>query len=310
MPTSQRAAFQVDGQRRADHSGGGGELGVQHHLAEEGSGRFEGRASVEAEPADPEDDHAKADQRHRVTRDRPRLAVGVVFALTWAEQQQRRQRPDSSGQMDDRGAGEVHHRLAADVGEQAPAPDRVRDQRVDHGAEDGGVDHVGAELDPLQGRAPDDRQRDRAEGEPVEHQHRVGTGHVERFFALTDRLIEVEEEAAGAEEIVAAPFGDPVADRPPGNRADRQVDEHLGYARPGVLLSGEADLEEHEPSLHQEDQGGRDGNPDHVQLAGLFFQRARDFGQGRCRGHGRQRQGGKRRQQHGEAHLLSHRTSS
>ena len=97
----------------------------------------------------------------------PRPAVGAVFAGASAEQQQRGQRPGCAGQVDHRGAGEVEHLLAADVVEQSVArPDRVRDQRVDDRPEDGRVDHVGAEPDPLQGGAPDDRQRDGAENRP------------------------------------------------------------------------------------------------------------------------------------------------
>ena len=245
-----------------------------------------------------------------MTGDHPGLAACVVLALAGAQQNQCRQGTGRTGEVDDRGTGEIHHRLAADVGEQAAAPDRMRDQRVDHRAEDRRVDDVGAELDPLQGGAPDDRQRDRAEGEPVEHQHRVGAGDVEGFFALPDRLIEVEEEPAGPEEVVAASFGDPVAERPPGDRHDREVDEDLGHSGPGVLLSREADLEEHEAGLHQEDQNAGDRDPDHVQLRGLFTDDAGHFAD-RCGGRRpRQHQGGKCREQCGQPQLFLHRTSS
>jgi hypothetical protein len=243
----------------------------------------------------------EADQRHRVPRDRPRASFGVVLATPRAEQEQRRERPDRTGQVDHGGAGEVHHRLAADVGEQATAPDRMGDERVDHGAEDDRVDHVGPELDPLQGRTPDDRQRDRAEGEAVEHQHRRFAGH--QFPG--DALVEVEEETAVAEDLVAAAFRDPVTDRPPGNRADGEVDEDLGDAGAGVLLSREADLEEHEARLHQEHEDAGDGDPDHVQLGGLF---GGGVGQGRGGGRSRYDKGDQHRDEHGEAQLLIHRS--
>ena len=84
---------------------------------------------VEPEPADPEDHHPEPDQRHRVARDRPGLAVRAVLALAGAQQQQRREAGGGTGQVDHRGAREVQHLLAADVVQQPEArPDRVGDR--------------------------------------------------------------------------------------------------------------------------------------------------------------------------------------
>ena len=91
------------------------------------SARPERRAGVEAEPAEPEDQHAEAEQRHVVPRDRPRLAVRAVLALARAEQQQRRQRAGGAREVHDRRAGEVLH-ARADGLQQAAAEDPVRDR--------------------------------------------------------------------------------------------------------------------------------------------------------------------------------------
>ena len=168
MPMSIVFVHQVHDRDRGDHAGGGGEVGDDDDFGEAAADRAEGRAGVEPEPAEPEDQHAEADQRHRVPRDRPRFAVCSVLADPRAEQQQRREGAGRADQVDHRRAGEVLH---PDVHLQpAAAEDPVAEDRVEHRAEDDRVDHVGAELDPLQGRAPDDRQRDGAEDELEEHE--------------------------------------------------------------------------------------------------------------------------------------------
>ena len=147
-------------------------------LGEAAVERVERRARVEPEPAEPQDQHAEPEQRHVVTGDRPRLAVGAVLAAARAEQQQRRERAGRADQVDRRRAGEVLH---ADVGLQpAAAEDPVRGDRVDQRREDDRVDDVDAELDALERRAPHDRQRDGAEDELEEQlrlDRRVGEAH-------------------------------------------------------------------------------------------------------------------------------------
>jgi hypothetical protein len=67
---------------------------VRHRddLGEAAVGRAQRRGAVEAEPAEPEDEHAEAEQRHVVAGDRPRLAVGAVLALARPEEGSARQR--------------------------------------------------------------------------------------------------------------------------------------------------------------------------------------------------------------------------
>ena len=106
----------------------------------------------------------------------------------------------------DRGrAGEVLHaddvgaEVAADL-QEAAAEHPVGADRVDERAEDDRVDHVDAELDPLQRRAPDDRQRDGAEHELEEElrlDRRVGERHhgearVEGGHAVGGRRVRAE----------------------------------------------------------------------------------------------------------------------
>ena len=84
------------------------------------SRRAQRRARVEAEPADEQDQDAQADERHGVTRDRPRLAVGAVLALARAEQQQRRERAGRADEVDRGRAGEVLHAGQAEVVRKKP----------------------------------------------------------------------------------------------------------------------------------------------------------------------------------------------
>ena len=153
--------FTVHQSDGGEHARGGREVRDHGDLREATVQRVQRRAGVEPEPAEPQDQDAEAEQRHVVPRDRPRLAVLAVLAAARAEQQQRREGAGGADQVDHGRAGEVLH---ADVGVQpAAAEDPVRADRVDQRREDDGVDDVDAELDPLERRAPDDRERDGAE---------------------------------------------------------------------------------------------------------------------------------------------------
>ena len=151
-----------------EHAGGGREVRDHRDLGEAAVERAQAGARVEAEPAEPQDQDAEAEQRHVVAGDRPRLAVGAVLAATRAEQQQHGERAGGADQVDHRRAGEVLHRELH--GQPAAAEDPVRADRVDQRREDDRVDHVDAELDALERRAPDDRQRHGAEHELEEPQ--------------------------------------------------------------------------------------------------------------------------------------------
>ena len=161
----------------------------------------ERRARVEAEPAQPQDQHAEPEERHVVAGDGPRLAVSAVLAATRAEQQQRGERAGGADQVDRRRAGEVLH---ADVDLQpATAEHPARGDRVDERAEDDGVDDVDAELDALERRAPHDRQRDGAEDEleePLRLDGGVREAH-DREGLL--RIAEVAQEEPGVADDVA-----------------------------------------------------------------------------------------------------------
>ena len=104
---------------RAEHAGGGAEVRDDGDLGEAVADRAERRARVEAEPAEPQDQHRQADQRHVVAGDDVRLAVGAVLAEARPEQQQRRERAGRADQVDDRRAGEVLH---AEVRRSQPPP--------------------------------------------------------------------------------------------------------------------------------------------------------------------------------------------
>ena len=254
MPTSIDFVLSQMIPERDDRTRGRSELRVQRHLGEEVVRGAERRTGVEPEPADPQQQDAEAHKGHRVPGDRPRLAVGAVLAAPRSEEQQRRKAADRTGEVDHRRTGEVHDRLAADVGQEAAAVDGVRHERVDHRGEDDRVDHVGGELDPLERRSPDDRQRDRAEQQPEQHQRPDRSRDRRSRYGVSarpDRLADVEEEPVRAEDARSpSAKRDPEADRPPGERRDREVDDDLGDAGSHVLLAGEADLEQQEPSLH------------------------------------------------------------
>ena len=136
--------------------------------------------------------------------------------------------------------------------------------RVDEGREEDRVDHVDAELDPLERRAPDDRQRDGAERELEQElglDRRVRQAHdpegllwvtvvARKNPCVTDELAVAERERE--------------ADGPVQDRGDREVGEDLRDDGAGVLRAREADLQEREAGLHEDHEAAGDEHPDGV----------------------------------------------
>ncbi len=181
---------------------------------------------------EPEDQHAEAEQRHVVPRDRPRLPVGGVLPAARPEVQQRREGAGRADQVDRRRAREVLHAGDARAEpvallQEASAEHPVGPERVDDRREDDGVDDVDAELDPLERRAPDDRQGDAAEHE-LEEELRLHGGvgephHWERRL----RIAEVAQEEAVVADELAGAEGEGEAADPPHHGRDREVREDL-----------------------------------------------------------------------------------
>ena len=148
----------------AERAGGGRDVRRQRDVREVAElvagDDAERRAGVEAEPPEPEDDHAERDERHVVAGDRVRLAVGAELPDARPEQQRTGERGERALVVHDRRAGEVLH--AAREEPAVRVPDPVRDDRVDE-REDDAEGEVHPELRALRHRAPDDRERDRGE---------------------------------------------------------------------------------------------------------------------------------------------------
>ncbi len=68
---------------------------------------------VEAEPAEPQDEHAEDRERNVVAGDRPRLSVGAVLADPRPERHRSHQGSDATGHVHDAGPGEVRVRRAS-----------------------------------------------------------------------------------------------------------------------------------------------------------------------------------------------------
>ncbi len=120
----------------------------------------QGRAGVEPEPPEPEDDRPEHGVRDVVAGNRVRAAVGPELADARPEQQRAGEGRESALVVHDRRAGEVLHALGEQPAVRAPDPvgrDRVDEREVD------AEDEVDVELRPLRHRPPDDRQRDAGE---------------------------------------------------------------------------------------------------------------------------------------------------
>ncbi len=221
-------------------------------------------ARVEAEPAEPQDEHAHDHEGDVVARDGSRLAVLVVLADARTEEVGAHERRPTTGAVHDGGSGEVGELGVADlqVGEQAfTTPERVHHDRVDDRGHHRREDQIATDLRALGHRSRSDRDG-RCREHHLEEERRIAAVEpVEGAVAEP-----VEEEQIGAEEAAGvAAEGDAVADGPERQGAHRHVGQVLRHDVGHVLGSRETGLHEAETGLHEEHEDAGDEHPDVVE---------------------------------------------
>ena len=157
------AEHQACCQQGGNGTTGGGSVGVQeYHGYGVGAGdiaQFQHRATVEAEPAQPQDEGTQGSQRHVGTREGADFAVGAVLAFTGTQQENTGQGSCSTSHVYDAGAGEVAEAQVAQVVQAehvftTPGPCPLK--RVDYSGHDHREDQEGPQLHALGNRTGDD----------------------------------------------------------------------------------------------------------------------------------------------------------
>ena len=212
------------------------------------AGQGDGRAAVEAEPAEPEDEHAQRAKGQGVARNRARLAVLAVLADARAEDRRADERRNAADHVHGGGAGKV---MEAHLRQPAAAPDPVAGDRIDDRGDHHGVDAVRGELGALRHRAGDDGRRRRAE-DGLEDQRRPVAARV-------------REQIQAADELAAAAKHDAKADQPEDRGAQAEVHQVFHDDVAGVLGAGEARLHHRKTGLHKEHQRCAQQDPARVQ---------------------------------------------
>ena len=203
-----------------------------------------GSGSVEAVPAEPEDEAAQGTHGQGVAGDSVDLDRAVFLFGVLADAGAKQNGPDEGGDaahhVDHRGAGKVHK---AQLGQPALAvPHPARLNGIDHRADDGGVDAVGQEFGPLR-HSP----RDNGGGSGAEYQLEEEVGPVEAVEVGEQLVLRPSDQA---EEVVLT-IHDPVAQEHKDHGADAEVHQVLHDDVARVFGPGEASLHHGEAALHE-----------------------------------------------------------
>jgi hypothetical protein len=185
---------------------------------------------------------------------------GIADAL--AEVDGGDQRGDTGGDVDDGAAGEVEAREAAAGGveQAADAPDHVGHGVVDEDRPEDEEDGHGAELHALGEGSGDQRRGDDGEHELVDHVGLVGDGGgVVGVGREADAA--QEEMLEAADEAVAVPEGQRVADQRPEHGDDAHHGEALHHGAEDVLCGPGRRKEGQAGTGHHQDQGGGNQHP-------------------------------------------------
>ena len=177
-------------------------------------GKAQGRAAVEAEPAEPEDEYAQRTGGQVVAGDGVGLAVLVVLADAGTQQGRAQHGDDSADVVDGCRTGKV---VEAHALEPAAAPHPVAADGVDHQRNGCGVDAVGFEVGALGHGAGDDGGCRCAE-DSLEHDV-----HPQRDVEAQMRIITLNEGVEPADESAGAAEHQAEADEPVAGRADAKI---------------------------------------------------------------------------------------
>ncbi len=236
----------------------------QHGVDEDEGNRGierERRAAIEAEPADPEQEHAERRHRHVVRLDA--LAVRPEAADAGTEHEDRGERDPAADGMDDGRAREVDETAALEpagrLAAQHAAPGPVAEDGIDQHGEDGGRDRIAAKAHAFGDGARDDGGGGRTEGELEEEEGHDPGG---RLIAACDA---VEGEVGRAEKPARADTEhEAEADEPEADARDAEIHHVLDGDVDRVLCANETGFETGEACLHEQHEHGTDQHPDRV----------------------------------------------
>ena len=252
-----------------DAARAGGEHRVGDDMRDGGRGD-DGRAAVEADPADEDDHGAGHGENGGMAGNAAHAAIRPEAAEAGTQHQAGGERHPGAGRMDDGRAGEIDE---AEIGEegrlamrQAIAPGPVDEDRIDERRDQDGRGDVDGEPQPLGGGTGHDRR-----GGSAEH-------HLEGEEGVFARAHVVEKGQARLEpdtEAGIGPEGEAEADRRKGDDRKQKIEEVLLGDVDRVLRADEACLEQQEAHLHQEHEGRRHQDPDELVAAGRQSRLAR-----------------------------------
>ena len=228
----------------------------------------DGRAAVEADPADKKDHRAGGRKDGIVTGDADRLAVRIVAAFACSHDPARGQRDPGAGGMHDGRAGEVDEahvgQEGAAVRTEAGAPGPVDEDGIDDERDEDRAENVGEQAHALGDRARNDRR-----GGAAEHHLEDEESHLPRIEIRQQEIIAVEAEGQAA----ARRECEHEAGRAEGHDGEHHVEQVLLRDIDRVLRPDHAGFEQEETNLHQKDEPRRQQRPAHVEFAFESFDR-------------------------------------
>ena len=244
-----------------EHGDAGGHSGGQVGVDEDQTGGDQGLiaihghggAAVEAEPAEPQDEHAQSAQGQVVADDGAGVAVLVILADAGTQEGGADGGAHTAHHMDRGGTGEI---MEAQLAQPAAAPDPVAGDGIDESGDAEGVDAVGDELGALRHGAGDDGGSRGAEHGLEDQEREQGHARGKHVgIVAQNKGVEAADDGAGTAEHEAE------AQNPVGGGTDAEVHQVFHQDVAGVLGTGEARLAHGETGLHKEDQGRAQQDP-------------------------------------------------
>lgn len=246
--------------------------GAGEGCGDEGKGDADGLcaengAAVEAEPAEEEEEDADSGEGHAMAEDGADFAVGEVFAIAWAEDENGCKCGVTAEGMDEGGAGKVSK---AHLVEPAAAPFPGAGEGVNEAHKECGADHEGSELDALSHSTRDDGCRGGSEHGLENEISPVSVSGVVFASEVFDDVIGLGE-VIGDGRAEREDFVDcPVFARIHGIEAVGGIHKHADADDEdvfeedvgGVFGLREAALDASEAEVHEEDECGGNANPE------------------------------------------------